>query len=267
MTRMELPEIGFGTYRAEGDACRQAVETALDLGYRHVDTAEMYGNQIEVGEGIRNAAVDRDELLIATKLSPDHLAYQDVIDRAEVGRDRLGLDVIDLLYIHWPTRTYDPADTLRALDELHERGVIRQVGLSNFTAELLHEAIERLDAPVFAHQVECHPFLPQDELRRIAVEQDHQLVAYSPIARGAVTDDPTLRAIADDQELTPPQLALAWLRSKEAVVPIPKSTTDAHIRENFEATTVTLDAETVEAIDEIDRRERVVDFPSAPWNE
>ncbi len=267
MAHESLSPVGFGTYTAKGDACRRAVETALEVGYRHIDTADMYENQSAVGEGLRRADVDREEVFVATKLQAEHLAYGDVLERATVCRERLGVDVIDLLYIHWPTGQYEPTDTLPAFDELHDRGVIRHVGLSNFTPAILDEAMDTLDAPVAAHQVECHPFLPQEELRQRAIDDDHTLVAYCPIARGNVGDDRTIRELAETRDLSPAQVSLAWLAGMAGVVPIPKSTTAGHIRENFDAIDVTLDQEARGAIDAIDRRERLVDFPGAPWNE
>lgn len=266
MSPPKLPRIGIGTYDASPQDCTDAVTTALSCGYRHVDTAEMYENEAAVGRAIDRATVDREDVFVATKVHSRNLAFDDVIERARASRERLGVDVIDLLYVHWPIRTYDPNETLAAMDELRERGVIRHVGASNFTPALLEEAIDRLDAPLFAHQVECHPLFQQEQLRRYAREYDHYLVAYSPLAKGRVTDVPELEAVAAEYEATPAQVALAWLQSKENVVPIPKSTSPEHIWENFEAGQLELDESTIERIDAIDRTTRTVDFPSAPWN-
>jgi 2,5-diketo-D-gluconate reductase B len=179
--------------------------------------------------------------------------------------DRLGLDVIDLLYVHWPLGAYDPADTLRAFDELREEGLIRHVGLSNFTPDLLDEARDHLDAPIAAHQVEMHPLLHQDDLVTYARKHDHVLVAYSPIARGKVFDDPTIQRIAEKHDATPAQVSLAWLVGKENVVTVPKATDD-HLTENLAAADLDLDPDDVAAIEAIDREERVVDIDPAPWN-
>lgn len=266
MSDCALPPIGFGTYQMDSSTCERAVKTALSVGYTHVDTAEMYENEAAVGRALA-AAEAADEVCVATKIHSQHLAYDDLIDHALDSRDRLGVDVIDLLYVHWPIRTYDPTETLSALEELHDRGVVRHIGLSNFTPQLLEDALERLRVPLFAHQVECHPYLPQSRLRELAIEHGHYLVAYSPLAKGAVMDDPILQEIAADHEVSPAQVALAWLQSKEAVVPIPKSETPAHIRDNFAATELTLPSEEIARIDDITRQERVVDFPAAPWND
>ena len=266
MTAIDFPDVGIGTYDLAHDTCKASVEHALDVGYRHVDTAEMYDNEAAVGDAIAAADVDREDVFVATKIHSRNLAFEDVLEHARASRDRLGVDVIDLLYVHWPIRAYDPADTLAAFDELYDQGVIRHVGLSNFTPELLEEACSQLDAPVFAHEVECHPLLPQDELRAFANEHDHHLVAYSPLAKGAVTDVSELAAVAEKHDATPAQVAIAWLLSKENVAVIPKSTSPAHIRENYEARRLSLDPTDAERIDAIDRTQRQVDFDGAPWN-
>ena len=243
-----------------------AVASALAVGYRHIDTAEMYETERAVGRALELTDTDREAVFLATKVLPDNLAYEDVLDHARASRDRLGVDTLDLLYVHWPIRAYDPEETLAAFDELYEDGEIRHVGLSNFTPEMLEEALALLDAPVFAHQVECHPLFQQETLRRYARKNDHHLVAYSPLATGAVTNDPTLRDVAGEYDATPAQVALAWLDSKETVVPIPCSTTATHIRENYQTRDLQLDSGALERIDNIDRNERSIDFPAAPWN-
>jgi diketogulonate reductase-like aldo/keto reductase len=262
---MDLPDIGFGTYKLTGEACATAVETALDVGYRHVDTAQMYENEGAVGDGLARADVDRDDVFLATKVWRDRLGYGDFVESTYRSLDRLGVDTLDLLYVHWPLETYDADETLRALDALYNEGKIDHVGLSNFTPELLAEARVKLDAPVYAHQVEMSPLCRQAELLADAREHGHRLVAYSPIARGAVADVPEVRAVADRHDATPAQVSLAWLMAK-GVVPIPKAGSPSHIRENFAARDVALDDDDVAEIDGVERTERVVDFPDAPWN-
>jgi diketogulonate reductase-like aldo/keto reductase len=262
---MDLPDIGFGTYKLTGEACADAVETALDVGYRHVDTAQMYENEAAVGDGLARADVEREEVFVATKVWRDRLAYGDFVESTYRSLDRLGLDRLDLLYVHWPLETYDADETLRALDALYNEGKIDHVGLSNFTPELLAEARVKLDAPIYAHQVEMSPLCPQEELLADAREHGQRLVAYSPIARGSVTDVPEIREVADRRDATPAQVSLAWLMAKD-VVPIPKAGSPDHIRENFAARELDLSSDDVARIDGIDRTERVVDFPNAPWN-
>ncbi|MFB6071159.1 MAG: aldo/keto reductase [Halanaeroarchaeum sp.] len=262
----ELPRIGIGTYDLGPDDCTASVASALNVGYRHVDTAEMYENEGAVGRAIDLADVSRDDVFVATKIHSRNLSYENVLEHANASRDRLGVEAIDLLYVHWPIRAYDPEETLAAFDELHDRGAIRAVGVSNFTPSLLEEAMAVLDAPLFAHQIECHPLLQQEELRRYARDRDHYLVAYAPLAKGAVTEEPVVRDVAAAHDATAAQVSLAWLLSKENVVPIPRSSSETHVRENFEALTVELDRSAIDRIDGIDRTQRQVDFPDAPWN-
>jgi diketogulonate reductase-like aldo/keto reductase len=262
-----IPRLGLGTYdMTDPEACASAVETAIETGYRHVDTAQGYDNEESVGEGLARAAVPRADLFVATKLSTRNLAYEDALRTGAASADRLGVDRIDLLYVHWPTRTYDPEGTLDALDELVDDGVVANVGLSNFTPSLLREARERLDAPVLAHQVEMHPLLPQAELHDLAVETDHWLVAYCPIARNQVAEVPELRAVAEKHDATPAQVSLAWLLEQDNVVPIPKAASREHIRENWAARDLDLDADDLARIDGIEERRRLVDPATAPWN-
>ena len=259
--------IGLGTYEnTDPETCAHAVEYALNHGYRHVDTAEMYDNEAAVGEGIARADVPREDVVVATKVSPEHLAHDDVLEHARASMDRLGVDALDLLYVHWPIRAYDPGATLAAFDELYDEGLVRHVGLSNFTPDLLEEAIETLDAPLFAHQVECHVLLQQDELRRMAREHGHHLVAYSPLAKGDVTEVDVLRDVAAAHDATAAQVALAWLAAEDAVVPIPKAASEAHIEENLAAMDLALSEAEIARIDAVDRTDRKVDFEAAPWN-
>ncbi|RDI72526.1 aldo/keto reductase [Halopelagius longus] len=265
---MEIPDLGLGTYKMEEtDECATAVETATAVGYRHIDTAQMYHNEAAVGDGIMRADVDREDLFVASKIEPESLAYDDVVESTRQSAQKLGADSIDLMYVHWPTGAYDPEETLPALDELVEEGVIERVGLSNFRPDQLEDAIDRLDAPVYAHQVEMHPMLPQEELHELAVEHDHQLVAYCPIARNQVADVPEIREVAEKHDATAAQVSLAWLTQKENVTAIPKAASEDHIRQNYAALDIELDDEDVAAIDGIDERHRIVDPDDAPWNQ
>lgn len=265
---MDLPRLGLGTYlNADSEQCAESVRTALDVGYRHIDTAQEYGNEAAVGEGLAAADVDRDEVFVATKLETGNLSHDDALATARESAERLGVDAIDLLYVHWPLSTYDPEETLPALDELVDEGVVERIGLSNFRPDQLDEALDVLETPVFAHQVEMHPFLQQEALQEYAERDDHWLVAYTPIARNEVAEDETMREIAEKHDATPAQVSLAWLLSKERVAPIPKATGEDHVRENWEARELVLDEEDRHRIDAIDREKRIVDFDDAPWNQ
>ncbi len=266
MPELSLPAIGFGTSQnTDPDECVESIAEALDMGYRHVDTAQMYDNEEYVGEGIRRSDVDRDEVVLATKIHPSNLAYDDVIETASESVDRLGVDRVDLLYVHWPMQAYDPEETLSAFDELHDRGVMDHVGVSNFTPDLLDQALDLLDAPIAAHQVELHPLLPQRELQELAAEHDHYLVGYAPLGRQEFFDDDTLNEVAEKHDTTVAQVCLAWEMAQPNVVPIPKARGD-HIAENFAARDLALDDDDVSKIDGIGREHRVIDPDGAPWN-
>jgi len=263
--RNGMPALGLGTWQNEDpEQCAESVETALETGYRHVDTAQAYGNEDAVGRGIERADVDREEIFLATKVWIVNLAHDDVLETAEKSLERLGVDSVDLLYVHWPARAYDPEETLAAFDELYDEGKIDRVGVSNFEPEGVDEAIDLLDAPLFANQVELHPFLPQDELREHCADRDVEMVAYSPLARGEVFGDPTLGDIAEKHGVSEAQVSLAWLREK-GVTAIPKATSAGHIRDNWGSLDLDLDPEDVDRIDAIDRRDRRVDPDFAPW--
>ncbi|ERJ07233.1 Aldehyde reductase protein [Halorhabdus tiamatea SARL4B] len=263
-----LPVPGLGTYSdANREQWVETVRTALDVGYRHVDTAQGYDNEQYVGEGIATSSVDREDVFLATKVDPDNLARKDVRTSTTASLDRLGTEYLDLLYVHWPTHTYEASETLAALEQLHDDGAIRNIGLSNFTPALLDEAREVLDVPITAHQVECHPLLQQDRLREDAREHDHWLVAYSPLAQGEVFEEPKIQEIADKHGVSPAAVSLAWLDTKENVVPIPKASSREHLEANLAALKVSLDPEDVAAIDAIGREHRVIDPDFAPWNQ
>lgn len=251
--------LGFGTYQLDDfETCAGTVARALETGYRHIDTAQMYGNEAAVGAGIERADVLREEVLVTTKVHPCNLSYERVLETAAASRDRLGVGAIDVLYVHWPVQEYNPEGTLAAFNDLLADGTIRHVGFSNFTRPLFDEALDRLDAPPIAHQVELHPFFQQRELREHAREHGHWLVGYCPLARGGVFDDPTLGEIAEKHGVSEARVTLSWLLDKDAIMAVPKARGD-HVRDNHEARSLTLDAEDVTRIDALDRGERFID--------
>ena len=260
-----MPTFGLGTWENEDpEACAESVRTALEMGYRHIDTAQAYGNEESVGDGLEAADVDREEFFLATKVWTENLAHDDVIDSTHESLDKLGVDSVDLLYIHWPQNEYDPEETLTAFEELVDEGVIDHIGVSNFEPEHLDEAQEVLDEPIFANQVEMNPLLPQEELREYGDEHDIEIVAYSPLARGKVFEVDEISEVAEKHDASEAQVTLAWLREKGVTV-IPKATGEEHIRDNWESLDLELDDEDVETIDSIDTVERQVDPDDSPW--
>jgi 2,5-diketo-D-gluconate reductase B len=262
----DIPALGLGTWEnTDPDACAGAVETALEMGYRHVDTAQAYGNEGDVGRGIAAADVDREDVFLATKVWIDNLAHDDVLETTRESLEKLGVDAVDLLYVHWPAGAYDPEGTLPAFQQLYDEGTIDRIGVSNFEPRHLDRAREILDAPIAANQVEMHPLLQQEDLREYMADTEIELVAYSPLARGAVFDVPEIRDVAEKHDVSEAQVSLAWLDEK-GVVAIPKATSEAHIRDNWESRRLDLDAEDVAKIDSIEREQREVDPSFGPWN-
>jgi 2,5-diketo-D-gluconate reductase B len=266
----DIPLIGLGTWENEDkQTCIKSVKTALEVGYRHVDTAQYYENESWVGKGIAAADVPREDCTVATKVHTDlhGLAYDEVIEGAEASLDALGLEYLDILYVHWPVGNYDAAETLAAFDELRDRGRIEQIGVSNFSVEQVEQAREQLTSPLFALQVEMHPLLPQSELLAHAQDHDYYLVAYSPLARGRVFDVPEIQSIAEKHDVSEAQVSLAWLLSKDNVRVIPKASSEAHIQDNLEALNLDLSDDDLRRIDAIDERERLIERQGAPWLE
>ncbi|WP_420828718.1 aldo/keto reductase [Halomicrobium salinisoli] len=266
-TAQGMPMLGLGTWQnTDPDQCADSVAEALEAGYRHVDTAQAYDNEEDVGRGIEQADVDREDVFLATKVWIDSLAGDDVIETTEESLAKLGVDSVDLLYVHWPARTYDPENTLPAFAELKDRGLIERIGVSNFEPRHVDRAREVLDEPVFANQVEMHPLLPQEELREYAEETGLELVAYSPLARGAVFDNDVISAVAEDNGVSEAQVSLAWLREK-GVTAIPKASSADHLLDNWESLSLDLDDDEIERIDAIDERDRRIDPDFAPdWD-
>lgn len=258
-----FPPIGLGTGGAEylkGQTCIDIVATALDSGYRHIDTAQSYGNEVEVGKGINQSSIPRDDVLLATKVKKTNLAYDDVHRTARESRDRLDVATIDLLYVHFPTRTYEPEETLRAFDELVDDGVIDHIGVSNFAPDQVEEANSILDHPVVANQVEMHPLYQQSSLVEYAHTANLPVIAYSPLAQGKVFDIPELTQIAETHGISEAAVALAWITGKPGVGAIPKTTNPDHVRENLTTPDITLTAAEIDRIESIDREEKLIDI-------
>lgn len=265
----DLPRIGLGTFSPDNrERWSERVETALDLGYRHIDTAQVYGNESYVGAGIEASHVDREDIFLSTKTVHHDVpsSAEEVPDAIDGCLERLGVETVDMLYVHWPSGIYEAEQILPAYNDAYHDGKIRYVGLSNFTPSLIDEATEILEAPLLAHQSEMHPLLPQDELIADAQARDIWFVAYSPLAKGEVCNEPTISEIAERHEASPAQIALAWEISKPNVAAIPKSSSREHMAANLAAREIALTDEEIAAIDAIDRRHRVIDADHGPWN-
>jgi 2,5-diketo-D-gluconate reductase B len=261
-----VPALGFGTWQIEGDDAREAVRDALEIGYRHIDTAKAYGNEREVGAGIRDSGVARDEIWLTTKVPHDEAEPNAVRAAAEGSLERLGTDYVDLLLLHWPSRDVPLEQTMVALDLLRRDGLARHVGVSNFPAGMLGRALEV--APLLCDQVEFHPFLGQERLLELAAENDVLITAYSPLAHGKVPDDATLREIGEAHGKTAGQVALRWLLDQPHVSPIPKASSHERRLENFEVFDFELSGDERKRIDELPKDVRTANPPWAPdWDD
>jgi len=238
-----VPAVGFGTYRTGGYECADAVKTALDVGYRHIDTAMAYENEAVIGRVIENADVDRQDVFLTTKIKgyPEFMEYDGLLEAADGCLERLGTDYVDLLLMHW---WYEPAGDMEgvfeAMDRLVDEGKVRNIGVSNFSLEELQRAMRLSDHPIFTNQVEYHPYFDQSQLLQFCRENDILLTAYSPLAEGRVIEDDVLARIGKRYGKSAAQVSIRWLIQQENVITIPKSVNESHIRKNFDVFDFTL---------------------------
>lgn len=232
---VEVPAIGLGTWRLTGRECYRTVSTALDLGYRHVDTAEAYGNERQVGAAIQAADVDAEEIFLTTKVFPRNATdYSSTRESVGKSLERLGVDTLDLVLIHWPNPLADLEGQLQALFDMRDEGYLRNVGVSNFSPRQLKKARKLADGPIFTDQVQFHPFKPQRSLLRYCQDEDLLLTAYSPLAHGGAVNDDLLAEIGARYDKSAAQVALRWAVSHRNVVAIPKATSRDHLEANLE---------------------------------
>jgi diketogulonate reductase-like aldo/keto reductase len=262
-----MPVIGLGTFQSKGDACRRAVKTAIDVGYRHIDTAHMYDNEDQVGKGVQDAGISRDQLFVTTKLQMGHLDPDGVKASCHNSLQALDMDYVDLLLIHWPEEGVPLPDTLGAMADLKKEGKIRHIGVSNFTVQWLQDAVQASDEKIFCNQIEYHPYILQGLPMKACHDAGIGVVAYSPLARGKVLQDETLVEIGKKYGKSPTQVALRWLVGQTDVIAIPKGTSEDHIRQNIDVFDFTLDEEDMTRIGAFAHDERLIDPKWAPmWD-
>jgi 2,5-diketo-D-gluconate reductase B len=265
MPLIDIPRIGLGTWdNKDLSKAPASIAKAIDLGYRHIDTAQLYFNEAAVGRGIKQSGISREEIFLATKVSPSYLQPDDVKRTTKESIEKLGVEYVDLLYIHWPAETYQAQPTLDAFNEVLEEGLTRHIAVSNFTPSLLDEAFAISKAPLIANQVEMHPLLRQNEMLEYVKKHDIYLVAYSPLAQGRVFDIPEVQEVAQRRGVSEAQVSLAWLLSKDNVIAIPKATSEAHQRANLEVAEIKLTSDDIKLIDSIEDEDRIVDPYFAP---
>ncbi len=262
-----IPRLGLGTFRIPGRECRPAVENALALGYRHIDTAAMYGNEDAVGAAIAASGLARRDLFVTTKVWRDQLAPAAIRRACDESLERLQLDYVDLYLVHWPSPEMDLAAVLETLIDLREQGRVRAIGVCNFNLPMMRQAVDEIGAPIATLQVEYHPFLDQSPMLAYLRARNILLTAYAPLAQGRVDEDATLRALAAKHDASPAQVALAWLLGQDSVLAIPKAVGRANQRANLQALSLDLDDADRAAIAALPKTRRFVQPPFAPdWD-
>jgi methylglyoxal/glyoxal reductase len=247
---VEIPRLGLGVYQSPpGKATRRAVKYALEIGYRHIDTAQLYGNEADVGSALRESGIKREEVFITTKVWNSYQGYDSTLQACEQSLRRLGMTYVDLYLIHWPVQGMS-LDTWRAMVQSLQTGKARSVGVSNYTVELLQEILQNSDVVPAVNQVEFHPFLYQKHMLSFCEKNSIQLEAYSPLTRGYRLNHPTILAVAKEHNKTPAQVLIRWSLQHGLVV-IPKSIHEDRIRENSQVFDFHLGHEDMKLLDSL----------------
>jgi 2,5-diketo-D-gluconate reductase A len=253
---VEIPQLGFGVFQIEPAQTREATLVAFEVGYRHIDTAQMYGNEAEVGEAFRESGLSRDEVFITSKLNNGFHAYDDALREFDRSLERMQLEQLDLFLVHWPLPGVgDFVETWRAMQEIYRSGRARAIGVSNFQPHHLRRLHAETEITPAVNQIEVHPYLTQDEVRAFDAEHGIATEAWSPIAQGKVLDDPVLERIAKGHNKTTAQVTLRWHIQRGDIV-FPKSVTRSRVKENFEIFDFELDDVEMADITGLNRDER-----------
>ncbi|MGI9484067.1 MAG: aldo/keto reductase [Hyphomicrobiales bacterium] len=264
-----MPAIGFGTWTLRNGEAARLVAGAIDDGYRHVDTAAMYENEKAVGEGIRHSGVARDEIFLTTKVWFSDLADGELQRSVEESLKKLNQDSVDLVLIHWPSKTVPLAESMRALNEVADAGMTRNIGVSNFTTAMIEVAVRLSSRPLACNQVEYHPCLNQDAVLECCRRHGMAMISYCPLFRGGdILAEPAIEEIAEKHGKTPAQIVLRWHIEQEDVGAIPRSSNPERIRQNLDVSDFSLNDEDMAAITGFrTRNERICDFDFSPeWD-
>lgn len=265
----DIPAIGLGTWTLDDEAATRLVSEALNIGYRHIDTAAIYQNEVGVGAGLRSSGVPRSEIFLTTKVWYTDIAAGDLQRSVEGSLERLGVDRLDLVLIHWPSSTVPLAESIAALNEVSDRGYARNIGVSNFPVALLEEAVKLSKKPLVCNQVEYHPFLSQDRLLEACRAHGIALVSYCPLARGReLAAEPAIAASAKRLARSPAQIVLRWHIQQTGVAAIPRSSRPERIAENLQVFDFSLSDEEMASISALRSRGlRICDFQFSPdWD-
>lgn len=247
--KQKVPAVGLGTWQLEDKECIKCVEHALELGYRHIDTAQIYENEKEIGTAIKNSAVKREDIFLVDKISTSNFNYEDALKSTDESLEKLQTDYVDLLLMHWPNNSVPLEETLEAMNEIKDSGKAKHLGLSNFPPSLVDKASEHID--IFCNQIEFHPYLEQNALIRQSKKMKYMVTAYCPIAKGRVLKDGNIQEISDKYEKSPVQITLRWLYQQN-VASIPKSADFDHMKENLEIFDFELNREDMKIIDSLE---------------
>jgi 2,5-diketo-D-gluconate reductase A len=253
---VQIPQLGFGVFQIKPEETVKATTSALEIGYRHIDTAQMYGNERQVGIAVRESGIPREEVFVTSKLNNNRLERDDILRSFDTSLSELGFDYLDLFLIHWPLPAVaDYVARWKVMEEIYAGGRVKAIGVSNFQSNHLRDLFGATDVRPAVNQIEAHPFLTQDELR--AFGADHEIVteAWAPIARGKVNDDPVIAGIAGQVGKTPAQVTLRWHIQRGDIV-FPKSVTRSRVEENFDIFDFELDEPAMTAISALNRDQR-----------
>lgn len=263
----KVPALGFGTWQLKGEDCVKAVSKALQLGYRHIDTAQIYENEAEVGQALLNSEIPRKDVFLTTKVWMTHFKKKDVISSTEASLKKLHTDHVDLLLIHWPSTEVPLKETLQAFQELQADGKVKHIGVSNFTVDLMRQASEELKAPIACNQIEYHVLLSQRSVLDYARKHDIAITAYSPLARGRLQENDVLQKIAAKYNKTVGQVALRWLLDQPDVMAIPKAANEKHIKQNLDIFDFTLETADTDSLNALNGANRFTNPDWAPkWD-
>lgn len=243
-----VPALGFGTWRLRDQACIDSVTLALETGYRHIDTAQAYENEAEIGTALKKSQVPRHDIFLTTKIDRPNLAAQDMTASLQESLRKLQTDYVDLLLIHWPVESVPFSEQMKTLERVRAAGQARLIGVSNFTVAQLREVRENLGTMIACNQVEYHPYLSQKPVLDFIHDHDMFLTAYAPLARGKVAESATLSEIAARHHKTPGQVTLRWLIQQKNIAAIPKAASARHIQDNFNISDFSLSADEMMAI-------------------
>lgn len=253
---MDIPLLGYGTWRLAGDVCVKSVTNALEIGYRHIDTAHHYKNHKEIHKTILDSGIPREEIFITTKVWRDKLWKQYVIDEGKRSCDELGTDYLDLFMIHWPNQEIAIEETLEGFQELYQMGLVHKFGVSNFTKKRIQELI-KLDSIPYTNQIEFHPSFHENELVEYCQSHNILITAYCPLGQGNDLQIPHVKILAEKHNCSPAQIILAWIR-QQGIIAIPKATTQEYMEDNWNSQKITLTDEEIELFHCIDSNHRLV---------